>query len=217
MQAIVRSGKSGAWRPSKNEVVLAQSDPDGSVAHISAVISNQPQAHGLAWAQSEGIPTRVVDHRSFADRASFDLAMADALDEEQADLIVLAGFMRILGSALVRRFEGRMINIHPSLLPTFKGLHTHAAALKAGVKVHGATVHLVSPELDSGAVLAQAVVPVLESDTVESLTQAVLQAEHMLYPKVVGWLARGEMILSKDGYRWRDADQAQAQSFWVGR
>ncbi len=217
MQAIVRSGKSGAWQPNNSEVHASGGDQSSSPARVTAVISNQAQAEGLVWAESEGIATRVISHRAYADRASFDLALAAALDEEQPDLIVLAGFMRILGRDFVKRFEGRMINIHPSLLPSFKGLRTHAAALAAGVKVHGATVHLVSPELDSGVVLAQAVVPVSETDTEASLNEAVLRAEHVLYPKVVGWLARGEMILSKDGYRWRNVAQAQAQSFWVSR
>lgn len=206
MQAIVRSGQAGAWRIDHRESAV-----------VSAVISNEPLAEGLVWARSQGLPTKLVAHRAFADRLAFERALADALDEAQPDLIVLAGFMRILGSDLVARFAGRMINIHPSLLPSFKGLHTHARALAAGVKVHGVTVHLVSPELDSGVVLAQSALPVQESDSETSLAQAVLQAEHLLYPKVVGWLARGEMILSKDSYRWRDSNPIESQSFWTAR
>jgi phosphoribosylglycinamide formyltransferase 1 len=206
MQAIVRSGQAGAWRTDHRESAV-----------VSAVISNEPLAEGLVWARSQGLPTKLVAHRAYADRLTFERALAEALDEAQPDLIVLAGFMRILGSELVARFAGRMINIHPSLLPSFKGLHTHARALAAGVKVHGVTAHLVSPELDSGVVLAQSALPVLESDTEATLTQAVLQAEHLLYPKVVGWLARGEMILSKDSYRWRDSKPIESQSFWTAR
>jgi phosphoribosylglycinamide formyltransferase 1 len=206
MQAIVRSGQAGAWRAN-----------NGESAAFSAVISNEPSAEGLVWARSQGIATRVVAHRDYAERGAFERALADVLAHERPDLIILAGFMRILGSELVSQFEGRMINIHPSLLPSFKGLHTHSRALAAGVKAHGATVHLVSPELDSGVVLAQAVLPVGESDTEDTLKQAVLAAEHVLYPKVVGWIARGEMVLSKDGYHWRDARATDAQCLWMDR
>lgn len=206
MQAIVRSGQAGGWRAS-----------NGESAAFSAVISNEPSAEGLIWARSQGIATRVVAHRDYAERGAFERALADALALERPDLIILAGFMRILGSEFVSQFEGRMINIHPSLLPSFKGLHTHARALAAGVKAHGATVHLVSPELDSGVVLAQAVVGVGETDTEDTLKQAVLAAEHALYPKVVGWIARGEMVLSKDGYHWRDAGATEAQCLWMDR
>lgn len=195
MQAIVQAARSEGWP-----------------AQISTVISNDPQAGGLAWARQQGIATQVVAHRDYAQREQFDEALLRAIDAVQPDLILLAGFMRVLGGEFVHRFAGRLLNIHPSLLPSFKGLHTHARALAAGVKVHGATVHLVSPELDSGAILAQAALPVLADDTEASLAAAVLQAEHRLYPMVVGWIVRGEMRCSASGYQWADRSTAQAFS-----
>lgn len=200
LQAVVRAARAQAWP-----------------AHVAAVISNDPSAPGLAWAQSQGITTAAVSHRTFAAREAFDSALALEIERHQPDLIVLAGFMRILGGAFVERFAGRMVNIHPSLLPAFKGLHTHAQALAAGVKVHGATVHLVSPELDAGSILAQAVVPVLAGDDESSLAAAVLQAEHRLYPGVVGAIVRGELELSRTHGRWLPGARAADQGFWLER
>jgi phosphoribosylglycinamide formyltransferase-1 len=156
-------------------------------ARIAAVISHRPDAAGLAFAREQGIATALIDHRAHASRDAFDAALATAIDAHAPDGIVLAGFMRILGDAFVQRFAGRMINIHPSLLPAFAGLHTHRRALEAGCKVAGATVHFVTPTLDVGPIVAQAVVPVLDGDTEASLAARVLAAEHVLYPRALRW------------------------------
>ncbi len=166
-------------------------------ARIAAVISNRPDVEGLAVAQSHGIPTMVIDHRRFASRVAFDEELANAIDGFGPDLVALAGFMRILGDAFVRRFEGRMMNIHPSLLPAFTGLHTHRRALEAGCKLAGSTVHFVTEELDHGAIVAQAVVPVQADDTEATLSARVLAAEHVLYPRALRWWAQG--LLQVDG------------------
>ncbi|MEQ1804760.1 MAG: phosphoribosylglycinamide formyltransferase [Burkholderiaceae bacterium] len=166
-------------------------------ARIAAVISNRPDAAGLEFARARGIETCVVNHRDFAARAQFDTALAQAVSSHAPDIVALAGFMRILGSDFVQRFAGHLINIHPSLLPAFTGLHTHRRALEAGCKLAGATVHFVTSELDHGPIIAQAVVPVLPGDTEESLAQRVLGREHVLYPLAVGWMVRG--VLRIDG------------------
>jgi len=160
---------------------------------IRVVISNRPDAAGLEWARSRGLPTRVVDHKAYADRAQFDAALAAEIDAHRPDLVVLAGFMRILTPAFIERYARRMLNIHPSLLPAFTGLHTHARALAAGVKLHGCTVHFVTPELDSGPIVAQAAVPVLPGDTEQALAARVLAAEHRIYPQVVRWFLEGRL------------------------
>jgi phosphoribosylglycinamide formyltransferase 1 len=155
--------------------------------HVLAVISNRPDAQGLAFAKSQGIATQVVDHRRFPDREAFDEALAAAIETLKPDLILLAGFMRIFTPGFIERFPRRILNIHPSLLPSFPGLHTHAQALAAGVKLHGCSVHVVTPELDNGPIVIQAAVPVLSGDTEESLAARVLQAEHRIYPQAVRW------------------------------
>ena len=160
-----------------------------------AVISNRPEAAGLAIAASYGIPTKVIDHRAFASREAFDLALADDIESYTPQLVLLAGFMRILSDAFVARFSGRMLNIHPSLLPAFPGIKTHAQALAAGVKTHGCTVHFVTPALDGGPIIAQAAVPVLPDDTERSLACRVLAAEHQLYPRVARWFLDDQMQL----------------------
>ncbi|WP_418315934.1 phosphoribosylglycinamide formyltransferase [Piscinibacter sakaiensis] len=157
-------------------------------AEISAVISSRPDAAGLDSAAVRGIPTVVVDHRQHADRTAFDAALAAAIDSFAPDLLVLAGFMRILTTPFVSRYAGRMVNVHPSLLPAFTGLHTHRRAIEAGCKLAGATVHFVTPELDHGPIIAQAVVPVLPGDDEASLAARVLQAEHEMLPRAVRWL-----------------------------
>jgi phosphoribosylglycinamide formyltransferase-1 len=154
---------------------------------VKAVISNRPDAKGLEWARSQGLATRVIDHTSFATREAFDAALARAIDELGPDLILLAGFMRIFGEPFIRRYPRRILNIHPSLLPTFPGLHTHRQALAAGVKIHGATVHIVMPALDNGPIVIQGVVPVLHGDTEETLSARVLAVEHRIYPQAVRW------------------------------
>lgn len=159
----------------------------GTGLEVRAVISNRPDAQGLEWAQSQGLATRVVDHKAHATREAFDNAMAAAIDAHAPDLIVLAGFMRIFTPAFIQRYPRRILNIHPSLLPSFPGLHTHAKALAAGVKVHGCTVHVVTPSLDSGPIVIQAAVPVLAGDTEPALAARVLAAEHRIYPQAVRW------------------------------
>ena len=183
-------------------------------ATICAVISNQAQAAGLAWAGEQSIATEVVSHRAFAEREQFDRALAQAVERHRPDLVVLAGFMRVLGSAFVQQFAGRLINIHPSLLPAFKGLNTHARALAEGVKIHGATVHLVSPQLDGGVILAQAAVPVLADDNEQALAARVLAAEHKLYPMVVQWIVSGQMRLGIEQARFASAVSPPAQGLW---
>jgi phosphoribosylglycinamide formyltransferase-1 len=162
---------------------------------VVAVISNRPQAAGLDFAQAHGISVAVVDHQAHADRSAFDRALADAIDQHQPHLVVLAGFMRVLGDAFVRHYEGRLLNIHPSLLPAFPGLHTHRRALEAGCKVAGATVHFVTSQLDHGPVVMQAVVPVLPQDDERCLAARVLVAEHLIYPRAVRWFVEGSLCL----------------------
>ncbi|MBV8466565.1 MAG: phosphoribosylglycinamide formyltransferase [Burkholderiales bacterium] len=154
-------------------------------ARIAAVISNRPDAAGLAWAAERGIATVALDHKQYASREAFDEALAAAIDSHDAHLVVLAGFMRILTPAFTQRYEGRMLNIHPSLLPAFTGLHTHQRAIEAGCKLAGCTVHFVTAELDHGPIAAQAAVPVLDDDTEATLSARVLVEEHRLYPAVV--------------------------------
>jgi phosphoribosylglycinamide formyltransferase-1 len=166
---------------------------------VAAVISNEPRAAGLAAAQQQGIATRVVDHRAYADRAAFDAALAAAIDASSPDLIVLAGFMRILTDDCVNRYRGRLVNIHPSLLPAFPGLHTHRRALEAGVKLHGCTVHFVTPRLDHGPIIIQAAVPVLPEDDEASLAARVLAQEHRIYPQALRWICEERVELNAQG------------------
>lgn len=184
-------------RGSNMEAMLAADLP----GRCAAVISNRPEASGLAYAAERGVPTVVVDHKAYADRAAFDAALAAAIDRCAPDLVVLAGFMRVLGDDFVRRYEGRMLNIHPSLLPSFPGLKTHAAALAAGVKLHGATVHFVTPTLDCGPIVVQAAVPVLCDDTAEALAARVLAEEHRIYPQAVRWFLDGRLRIDNGRVR----------------
>ncbi|MBK6638645.1 MAG: phosphoribosylglycinamide formyltransferase [Rhodocyclaceae bacterium] len=165
----------------------------------AAVISNKPDAAGIAIAAKRGIATRVLDHRGFASREAFDEALAGIVDEYAPHLILLAGFMRILTTPFVERYLGRLLNIHPSLLPAFPGVHTHAQALDAGVRIHGCTVHYVTPALDGGPIIAQAAVPVLGCDDVTTLSARVLKEEHRLYPAVANAVLRGQVGLSDTG------------------
>ncbi len=167
--------------------------------HIAAVISNRPAALGLELARQHGVATIALDHKDYASREDFDLALAAQIDRHGADLVVLAGFMRILGEDFVRRYSGRLLNIHPSLLPVFPGLDTHARALAAGVKIHGASVHFVTPALDCGPIVIQAAVPVLGSDDAEALGARVLAQEHRIYPQAVRWFLEGRLQLSASG------------------
>ena len=166
---------------------------------IAAVISNRADAAGLAIAQEHEIPTVVVSHRDYADRDSFDAALAQTIDRYQPDLVVLAGFMRILTAGFVARYHGKLINIHPSLLPAYGGLDTHARALHDGVRIHGCTVHFVTPDLDHGPIIIQAAVPVLCDDTEETLSTRVLHEEHRIYQQAIRWLCQGKIELSESG------------------
>ncbi len=176
MAAIVRVAQRDHWDASLG-------------ARVAAVISNRADAAGLEWARAQGIATAVLDHRSFSTRESFDAALAALIDRQdpqgQPALVVLAGFMRVLTPGFVRHFAGRLVNIHPSLLPAFTGLHTHARALAAGCKFVGATVHRVTEQLDEGPILAQAVVPVLATDTPQTLASRVLTQEHLIYSRAI--------------------------------
>jgi phosphoribosylglycinamide formyltransferase-1 len=175
MAAIVRAAQRDDWRKLYG-------------AQVAAVVSNRADAGGLAFAREHGIAAEVVDHKAFASREAFDEALAAAIDRHQPALLALAGFMRILTPGFVARYQGRMLNIHPSLLPAFPGLHTHQRALEAGCRVAGATVHQVTAELDHGPILAQAAVPVLPGDTPQALAARVLTQEHVIYPRAIAEL-----------------------------
>jgi phosphoribosylglycinamide formyltransferase 1 len=166
---------------------------------IAAVISNRADAEGLGIAKTHGISAIVVDHRNHADREGFDTALAQAIDAFDPDLVALAGFMRILGTGFVSRYHGRLINIHPSLLPAYGGLNTHARALHDGVRIHGCTVHFVTPDLDHGPIIIQAAVPVLHGDTEQTLAARVLNEEHRIFPQAIRWLCQGQIKLSEQG------------------
>jgi phosphoribosylglycinamide formyltransferase-1 len=162
-------------------------------ARVAAVISNEPGAAGLNIAAAHAVQTEVVAHRRFTARVAFDEALADAVARREPDLIVLAGFMRVLGDEFVERFSDRLLNIHPSLLPAFSGLHTHRRALEEGVKIHGCTVHFVTPRLDHGPIVIQAAVPVLPDDTEQALAARVLEQEHVILPEAVRWFLDGRL------------------------
>jgi len=176
---------------SNMEAIVRACAVEGWNARIKAVLSNRDDAAGLVFARAQGIVTAVIDHKAFDSREAFDDELAQVIESFAPDVVVLSGFMRILGDAFVRRFEGRMVNVHPSLLPAFTGLQTHRRALQTGCKVAGATVHFVMPQLDHGPIIAQAVVPVLPGDTPASLAARVLEREHVMYPRAVGWLVQG--------------------------
>lgn len=173
---------------------------------VKAVISNRPEAQGLEWARSQGLPTRLLDHKTFPTREAFDAALGDAIEALHPDLILLAGFMRIFSEGFIRRFPRRIVNIHPSLLPAFPGLHTHRQALAAGVKVHGATVHIVTQALDNGPIVIQGAVPVLPGDTEDTLSARVLAVEHRIYPQAVRWYLEDRVeFVGADVVRVRDS------------
>lgn len=175
MAAIVRAAHTEGWRERYG-------------AQVACVISNQADAGGLQLAQAQGLPTQVLEHQQYASRDAFDTALAEAIDGHSPALVVLAGFMRILTPTFVQRYEARLVNIHPSLLPAFPGLHTHQRAIDAGCPFAGATVHYVTAELDHGPILAQAVVPVLAGDTADSLAARILTQEHLIYPHTIAKL-----------------------------
>jgi phosphoribosylglycinamide formyltransferase-1 len=195
--AILISGRG------RNLQALLDAVQDGRIAAEAAlVISNRADAGGLDYARAAGVATEVVPHRAFTDRAAFDAELARVLRSSRPDIVALAGFMRVLGDAFVREFEGRMLNIHPSLLPKYPGLHTHERALAAGDREHGATVHFVTPQLDGGPPVIQGRFSVHAQDDAESLARRTLEeVELKIYPQAVAWMARGELEL-RDGYAW---------------
>lgn len=199
-------------RGSNMEAIIRAQIPG---AEVSAVIANRPDAEGLAFAVDQGIVTQVVDHKAYPSREAFDAALADAIDAHRPDLVVLAGFMRVLTDAFVRRYGGRLLNIHPSLLPSFPGLHTHRRALETGVKVHGASVHFVTAELDDGPIVIQAAVPVLAGDDEDRLAARVLAQEHRIYPQAVRWFVDDRLELADGRVRLRDASAQDGEALLV--
>jgi phosphoribosylglycinamide formyltransferase-1 len=186
-------------RGTNMEAIVRAAAREGWPAEVRAVVSNRPDAAGLGFAAANGIETVVVDHRQYAERAAFDHALAAAIDQFAPDLVVLAGFMRVLTDGFVDHYAGRMLNIHPSLLPCFPGLRTHQQALDAGVRVHGASVHFVTPTLDHGPIVAQAAVPVMAGDDAAALAARLLAVEHTIYPRAVRWFVEDRLTI--DGER----------------
>jgi phosphoribosylglycinamide formyltransferase-1 len=199
-------------RGSNMEAIVRALETEKWPARIAAVVSNKADAKGLQFAQAHGIDTAVVPSKDFASRAEFDAALQQVVDSFAPDLVVLAGFMRILTAPFVDHYAGRMLNIHPSLLPLFPGLDTHAQALDAGVAVHGATVHFVTPELDHGPVVASASVPVLPGDTAEMLSARVLVEEHKLYPRAVRLFVEDRLVVENGEVRIRQGTPAETTS-----
>ncbi len=199
MRAIVETAKAERWS-----------------VRVAAVISSRPDAPGLEWARGQGIAAEAVDHRGYATREAFESALQRAIDRHAPDAVALAGFMRILTDGFVRGYEGRLVNIHPSLLPAFPGLRTHRQALEQGVKVHGCTVHLVTTRLDHGPIVAQAAVPVLPGDDESALAQRVLVQEHRIYPQAIKWLLEDRLVVAAGVVRVKSegarADAVPAQS-----
>ena len=183
-------------RGSNMEAIIATCRSEAWFAAVVCVVSNRPDAAGLRVAADAGIATAIVDPKSYPDRPSFEDELARVIDAHRPDCVVLAGFMRVLSESFVHRYADRMLNVHPSLLPAFAGLDTHARALAAGVRAHGATVHFVSPVVDAGPIVAQAVVPVRDDDTVDALAARVLAAEHRLFPRAIDWFLSGKARLA---------------------
>ena len=177
------------------QTIVNTIEQQGLPAQVCAVVSNRADAAGLEWAQRRGIVTQVVPHRDYASRQEFDTALAEVIDQYQPHYVLLAGFMRVLTPGFVEHYEGRLINIHPSLLPSFPGLHTHQQALADGVQWHGCTVHFVTAKLDHGPILAQGVVPIMAGDDADALASRLLAVEHRIYAEVVRWLAQGRVSL----------------------
>jgi len=192
--ALLISGRGSNMRAIVH-TLRAQNVPDDACL----VISNRPDAAGLTWARDQGLATHVVDHRAYDAREAFDLALGDAIAAHAPDYVLLAGFMRILTPAMVERFAGKMLNIHPSLLPLFPGLHTHQQALDAGVRWHGCTVHVVTSQLDHGPIVAQGVIPVHDGDDADALAARLLPLEHAVYARVTQWLVEGRVSMDAEG------------------
>lgn len=193
-------------RGSNMQAIVETAARENWPVSIAAVVSSRPDAGGLGWARERGIPTETVDHRDYASREAFDTILAQCIERYSPDALALAGFMRILTNDFVRRFEGRLVNIHPSLLPSFPGLHTHRQALEQGVKIHGCTAHFVTAKLDHGPIIAQAAVPVLGGDDEATLALRVLAEEHRIYPWAIRWLLEGRLVVEKGVVRVKDVD-----------
>ena len=196
-------------RGSNLQAIAARADAGELPVRIEAVVSDRVDAGSLDWARARGIATSVLSPRDFPDREAYGRALGDIVESHAPQLVVLAGFMRILSDEFVLRFSGRMLNIHPSLLPRYAGLHTHRRALAAGDREHGASVHFVTPELDGGPVVLQARVPILPGDDEASLAARVLREEHVIYPRCVGWFAAGRVAM-RDGAAWLDGKRLDA-------
>lgn len=193
---VLISGRGSNFK-AMHETALRENWKDNYGIQFSAVISNRPDALGLQYAHQADIPARVVDHKNYESREDFERTLAEVCSEYNPDLIVLAGFMRVLTPYFVGQFEGRILNIHPALLPLFPGLHTHERAIEAGMRIHGVTVHFVSAVLDGGAIIGQAAVPVLSGDDADTLAARVLEKEHILYPRAVRLVAAGRVRLEE--------------------
>ena len=193
MNAKMRTAILISGRGSNMQALVAAARAADYPAEIVLVVSNRPRAAGLAWAAANGLTTLVIDHKAHATRAAFEGALQDSLDAADVQLVALAGFMRLMTPAFVRHWRDRMINIHPSLLPSFRGLHTHEQALAAGVRIAGCTVHFVRAEMDTGPIIAQAAVPVASGDTPATLAARVLEAEHAIYPAALRLVASGRV------------------------
>jgi phosphoribosylglycinamide formyltransferase-1 len=201
-------------RGSNMEAIARACATEDWPAQIVSVIANRPACEGLQRAAELGLPVRVVDDREFAERSAFEAALMQAIDAAAPELVVLAGFMRVLGAQFVRHYAGCLLNVHPSLLPAFRGLHTHRRALEAGVRVHGATVHFVVDEVDGGPIVAQAAVPVLDEDTEQSLAERVLEAEHRLYPLALRWWADDRLRLEGSRVELLDPRPDETRLLW---
>jgi len=207
--AILISGRGSNMR-SLVDAARAENYP----AEIVLVLSNKAEAEGLAFANERGIATAVVDHKAFSDREAFERVLQAKLVAHGVELVCLAGFMRVLTGWFVEQWRGKMLNIHPALLPSYRGLHTHERALADGVKIHGATVHFVSPEMDAGPIVAQAAVPVLDSDTPAALAARVLEQEHMIYPLALNRVASGSARVEGSRVRTEGEPDAPAALIW---
>jgi len=185
-------------RGSNMQALVQACRAQGWPAQVEAVISSRPEAAGLDWARGQGIAAHGLNFKDYPNRDAFDSALAEQIDRYAPDFVILAGFMRVLTPAFVARYSGRLINIHPSLLPAFPGLHTHAQALATGVRAHGCTVHFVTPVLDHGPIIAQGCISVESDDTPETLAERVLEVEHVVFPEAVKWLVQGRVRLESD-------------------
>ena len=200
-------------RGSNMQALLNAAEASDFPAEITLVLSNRPDAAGLEIAQAAGVETLVHDHQGWDDRAAYDMALHELLENHQIDLVCHAGFMRILSAEMVDRWNGRMLNIHPSLLPMLKGLHTHERALDLGIRIHGCTVHFVTPQLDDGPIILQAAVPVAPADDAESLGARVLAAEHLCYPRALEMVASGQARMLGERVIYKNAESQLGQLF----